>query len=355
MRSMHVIGSREEGGVERIYRRLMRALVANGEEVLCVLRPSSALMNGLPEGVQVQAVRMRSIYDPFARARITSLARAFDAQIVQTYMGRATRLTRIETKSSKAVHVARVGDFHDLKGYRHASAWIASTDAICQYLIAGGMPQDRVFRVRNPVDEPATVSAVEQQALRAELGLHASHLVLICVGRLHRDRGVDVALDALARLPREHDGRELHLVVVGDGGQRATLQQQAEQLGVGERVHWVIGAGNPHPYATIADLLVYPSRQAAVGTAVLEAWSYGLTVVATSTAGPSEVLRDGESGFLVAVDDADALAQGIHRALQSEPAVRQTMLAAARLKLASEHSADAVAVAHVQVYCSLLA
>jgi glycosyltransferase involved in cell wall biosynthesis len=269
-------------------------------------------------------------------------------------MGRATRLTRIESKSSKAVHVARVGDFHDLKGYRHAGAWIASTDAICQYLIAGGMSRDRVFRVRNLVDEPPAVSVAEQQALRTELGLDDSHRLMMCVGRLHRDRGVDVALDALARLPREVDGRELHLLVVGDGAQRAALQRQAEQLGVAARVHWVIGTANPHPYATLAELLVYPSRNAAVGMALLEAWSYGLTVVATDTAGPAELVRDGHDGFLARADDADALAQAIGRALQLDTPSRANMRAAARLKLSRDHSADAVAAAHLRVYRSLV-
>lgn len=354
MRSMHVIGSREEGGAERFYRRLMRALVAKGEEVLCVLRPSSALMSHLPDGVQVQPVRMRSIYDPFARARIVSLARAFDAQIVQTYMGRATRLTRIQTHSSKAVHVARVGDFHDLKGYRHASAWIASTDEIRRYLIAGGMPQDKVFRVRNLVDAPPTVTAADRHALRTELGLDASHRVMICVGRLHRDRGVDVAVDALAKLPRAIEGRELHLLVVGDGAQRAALHQQARALGVAARVHWVTGMANPHPYAALAEILLYPSREAAVGMAVLEAWSYGLLVVATSTAGPLELVRDGQNGFLALADDVDALAQATRRALELDPESRANMQAAARDKLLHEHSADAVAAAHIEVYRSLV-
>ena len=354
MRSMHVIGSREEGGAERFYLRLMRALLAHGEEVMCVLRPSSVLMSRLPRGVQVQAVRMRSIYDPFARARIGALARAFDAQIVQTYMGRATRVTRIVSGASKAVHVARVGSFHGLKGYQHASAWIASTDAICQHLIAGGMPQDKVFRVRNLVDEPPDVTVAEQQALRIKLGLDGSQRLLMCFGRLHRDRGLDVALDAFARLPRDCDGRELHLLIIGDGAQREALQQQAKALGIAARVHWIVGEANPHPYAALAELLVYPSREAAVGTAVLEAWSYGLTVVATQTAGPSELLCDGHNGFLTPAEDADALALAIRRALQMDDRSRANMQAAARLKLAKEHSAEAVAAAHVQVYRSLV-
>ncbi|MFT5445406.1 MAG: glycosyltransferase involved in cell wall biosynthesis [Gammaproteobacteria bacterium] len=354
MRSMHVIGSREEGGAERFYLRLMRALVANGEDVLFVLRPSSVLMERLPAGVQVETVRMRSVFDPFARARMSSLARAFDAQVVQTYLGRATRLTRMPTKSSKIVHVAWIGGRYDLKGYRHANAWIASTDAISQYLIDGGMPPDRVFKIRNLVDEPALVPNNERAVLRYDLGLKESDSLLICVGRLHRDRGVDLALDALAKLPHKVHDSELHLLVVGDGPQRIALQQQAAQLGIAGRVHWVIGAANPHPYASLADLLLYPSRDAALETVVLEGWSYGLIAVATKTAGPNELIREGETGFLSAVDDVDAFAAAILKGLELDQSARERMRAAVQLKLTGEHSAEAVAAAHVEVYRKLV-
>jgi glycosyltransferase involved in cell wall biosynthesis len=351
---MHVIGSREEGGAERFYLRLMRALVANGQEVLCVLRPSSLLMEHLPAGVQVESVRMRSVFDPFARARMSSLARAFDAQVVQTYLGRATRLTRVASKSSRIVQIAWIGGRYELKAYRHADAWIASTKAISQYLIDGGMPSDRVFQIRNLVGEPAFVSDNERAELRAKLGLKDSDSLLICVGRLHKDRGVDIALESLAKLPRTVNNSELHLLVVGDGPQRVALQQQATQLGIAARVHWVIGAANPHPYASLADLLLYPSRDAALGTGVLEGWSYGLIAVATNTAGPSELIRDGETGFLSAVDDVDAFAAAILKGLELDQSTRQRMLAAVQMKLAAEHSAEAVAAAHVGVYRKLL-
>jgi glycosyltransferase involved in cell wall biosynthesis len=99
---------------------------------------------------------------------------------------------------------------------------------------------------------------------------------------------------------------------------------------------------------------VYPSRNAAVGMAVLEAWSYGLTVVATDTAGPAELVRDGHDGFLAHANDADALAQAMQRALQLDAPARANMRAEARLKLRRDHSADAVAAAHVRVYRSLV-
>ena len=100
---MHVIGSREEGGVERLYLRLTAALAQQGEEVLCVLRPSSVLVQRLHSDLPRELVRMRSVFDPFARARLASVARGFGAQIVQpTWVGPpgSCGLTRVALQAS---------------------------------------------------------------------------------------------------------------------------------------------------------------------------------------------------------------------------------------------------------------
>jgi len=341
MRTMHVIGSRQEGGAERGFLRLTRALAHHGQEVLAVLRPTSVLGARVADGVRRELVRMRSIFDPFARARITSLARAFDAQIVQTYMGRATRLTRLDASASspRALHVARVGGYHDAKGYRHAHAWIATTEGIRDYLVGHGFPAERVFCVRNPVDAPVPRDAAALLALREELGIERDAHLLGCIGRLHRDRGLDVFLDALARLPARSGGRPLRALIVGDGPQRDALREQALRLRLAERVCWVVGPAQPQPYLGLCDLFVYPSREAAVGTAVVEAWNSGVPVVATDTAGPLELIEHGHSGLLVPREDPDALAGAIAGMLDADDAEREAMVAAAHERVSREHEA----------------
>lgn len=356
MRTMHVIGSRQEGGAERGFLRLTRALARHGLDVLAVLRPTSVLGAHVGDGVRRELVRMRSIFDPFARARIASLARAFDAQIVQTYMGRATRLTRLDGRpvASTALHVARVGGYHDPKGFRHAQAWITTTEGIRDYLLDQGFPAERVFCIRNPVDASAPYDRPAVRALRAELGIEPDANLLACIGRLHRDRGLDVFLDALARLPARSGGLPLRALIVGDGPQREALQQQAQRLGLAERVSWVIGPAQPLPYLGLADLFVYPSREAAVGSAVVEAWNCGVPVVATETAGPLELIEQGRTGTLVPREDPDALAGAIAGMLDADDAVREAMVAAAHERVSHEHDASVVASATLRVYQELL-
>ena len=355
MRIMHVIGSREEAGEERLFLRLTAALAAHGEEVLCVLRPSSVLHDRLAPGVDCELVRMRSIFDPFARARIGAVARAFGAEVVQTWLGRATRLTRLQSRrEGLPVHVARVGGHHDVRAMRHADAWIASTPGTRAHLVQAGLPAERVFHVPRMVGSPAVLAATEREALRRELGIAHDDAVAACLGRLHRERGVDLALEALARLPERVAGRRLRLVVVGDGSQRRALARQAAELGLGERVRWAAAPAQPLRYLALADVLVYPSRESAVASGILEAWNHGVPVVASASAGARELIEPGVSGTIVPVEDVDALARAMRRVLEMPAAARAGMVEAARRRIARGHGASAVVAAELEVYSRLL-
>ena len=350
---MHVIGSREAGGAERFFVRLTRALDQRGESLLCVLRPGSVLARHLPAGVRKEAVRMRSIIDPFAKARIGALARAFEAHVVQTYMGRATRLARFNGRRPGPIHVARVGGYYDVKGYQHAHAWVATTAGIRRYLVDSGLPPERVFHIGHLVETPPAPDAGEIQALREQLHLGPGDCVLMCAGRLHRDRGVDVLLEALARLPEATARGPLRLLVVGDGPERDALAEQAATLGVAPRVRWVHEAVAPEPYLSLASLFVYPSRESPVGTAILEAWNHELPVIASTAAGPAERIEDRRTGVLVPVEDPDALAGAIQDYLEDRLAVK-AMVHAASERVDTEFRSDRVASAYRDVYAQLL-
>lgn len=352
---MHVIGSREEGGVERLYLRLTAALAEQGEEVLCVLRPSSVLVQRLAPELPRELVRMRSIFDPFARARLASLARGFGAQIVQTYMGRATRIVRVDPRRAPGVvHVARVGGYGDVKGIRHAHGWLASSEGIRSHLVNEGLAEERVFHVPHLLEPPPPALDPHSRAQqRASLGIEADSTLVLCLGRLHRDRGVDLMLDALVRLPETVHGRPLRLLVVGDGPQREPLKAQARSLGLEHRVHWLAGEATPWPYMALADLFVYPSREAAVGTGILEAWNNGLPVVASRTAAGRELLASPELGFLVDVGDAQALAAAVEKSLKAPLQEREVVIRRTREIVDANYTARPVVSRCLEAYSRL--
>jgi glycosyltransferase involved in cell wall biosynthesis len=144
------------------------------------------------------------------------------------------------------------------------------------------------------------------------------------VGRLQPWKGVDVALRALAEVPRAQ------LVIAGAGQERQALEAMSGELGLSQRVHFlgeVPRAQLPRVYSA-ADLLLatsYASETFGIGP--VEAQACGLPVVASRFGGFPEVIDEGRTGVLVPPRDSGALAAAINDLL-SQPARRQAMAAA---------------------------
>jgi glycosyltransferase involved in cell wall biosynthesis len=181
--------------------------------------------------------------------------------------------------------------------------------------VAQAAPADdraKVVVVRNGIDR-------RRFAPRAEEPRGAP--VVLCVSRLVEKKGVDTLIEACARLAAR--GVDLRLEVMGDGPLRGALEERARALGVAGRVALL---GNVDQAAVLAgyrraSVLALACRHAESGdrdglpVALVEAMAAGLPVVSTPISGIPEVVRDGESGLLVAPDDADALAGAIGRVL----------------------------------------
>lgn len=353
MRSVHIIGSRLCGGAERFYLRLTQALAERGHEVLCVTQPTSELNSDISSKARHRAVKMRSVIDPIARARIGSSVKGFNAQIVQTYLGRATRLTHLNSSRKGAVHIARLGGYYAPKGYRHAHAWIANTRGIRDYLVSQGFASERVFHIGNFVEPAQSMDSTELDRIRQELQIEANAWIIVCVGRLHRNKAFDVMLSAFARLPEIIESRPLRLIIVGDGPERENLSEQAQQSGIAKRIRWTGWQQQTEAYIKMADVFVCPSRHEPLGNIILEAWNQGVPVLATDTGGPSELIVEGSNGTLASVEDADNLADKLQTLLEAEPQYRQSLAAGGLETLASDHDKEVVVQTYLDLYARL--
>ena len=165
------------------------------------------------------------------------------------------------------------------------------------------------------------------------------------IGRAVEKKGFDDLLAALAMLPADLHWRLTH---IGGGEKLAALKQQAEALGLSQRVSWAGPKAQAEVIETLraADLFVLPSKQAGDGdrdglpNVVMEAASQALPIVATDFAGIPEFVRDGIEGVLVAPGDIAALARRLGE-LAATPERRATLGAAAHARLTSAFSAAA--------------
>jgi glycosyltransferase involved in cell wall biosynthesis len=156
--------------------------------------------------------------------------------------------------------------------------------------------------VRNGVAEPAPG--------RSELGLRRP--VVGGMGRLDRQKGFDVLIDALETLPG------VSAVVAGDGPERDALMRRIRDRSLSDRFSIVPWTSDIGPFLRSLDVFVLPSRYEGLPLALLEAMATGTPVVAADVGGVGEAVVSGEDGLLVPPDDAPALAAGIRRLLEAE-------------------------------------
>lgn len=164
---------------------------------------------------------------------------------------------------------------------------------------------------------------------RRRLGLDTDKGMVLFVGNLVREKGVDLLLQAFARQRR--DGAELY--VVGDGELSGRLKGLAEALGLGQAVRFC--GQRPHDeipvWLSAADCLVMPSRSEGFPTLLPEAMLCRVPVVATNAGGIPDLVRAGQTGFLVAREDVSALAEAMTQALRGGTGVARMADEAERL------------------------
>jgi GalNAc-alpha-(1->4)-GalNAc-alpha-(1->3)-diNAcBac-PP-undecaprenol alpha-1,4-N-acetyl-D-galactosaminyltransferase len=200
--------------------------------------------------------------------------------------------------------------------YRYADLVTLLTESALKFY-----PCDRGYRsivMPNPVITPVAEIATTQLVPSP---------TLIAIGRLHSVKGFDLAIAAFAKLRDKHP--DWHLTILGEGPNRAELEELRSKLQLTDCVHFLGQVQNVNAYLHQADIFVLSSRFEGFPMALCEAMACGLPVVATDClSGPREIITDGVDGMLVAMEDVDALANGMD-ILMSDPAKRQQLARAA--------------------------
>jgi glycosyltransferase involved in cell wall biosynthesis len=205
-------------------------------------------------------------------------------------------------------------------------------------------PAGRTRTIVSGIDAAAVEARLLTRArARVELGVGPTAKTLGTVARFDPVKGLDVLLHAVARLP------DVTLVLMGDGPEAPGLRRLARRLGVEGRV--VFAGARPEASRWLAALDVYVSASRGEGLplGVLEAMAAGLPVVATRVPGHVDTVTPGDTGDLVPVDAAAALAAAAS-AFLGDPLRARAAGAAARTRVRREFAADRMAAEVAEVY-----
>lgn len=328
MMIVQAIAGAERGGAEGFFFRLVPALAAAGVVQHALIRDRAENRDILARaGVPATALRFGGPLDLAGRWRLRRLLRQLAPDLVLTWMSRAT--AHCPPGRGRFVKVARLGGYYDLKYYRDCDHLVGNTQALVDYMRAGGWPAERTHHLPNFVD------AGGAPLDRAAFDTPPDVPLVLSAGRLHPVKGFDLLLRALAAVP------QAHLWLAGTGPEEAALKRLASALGLDRRVRFLGWRGDMGTLMASADLVVCPSRQEAFGNVVAEAWAAGRPVVASAAPGPAALIRDGANGLLVPVADVAALAAAMTRVLAA-PDLAARLAEGGRASFARDFAAPTV-------------
>ncbi|MFN2544955.1 MAG: glycosyltransferase family 4 protein [Actinomycetota bacterium] len=343
------------GGVQVHVRQLASQLRGTGHEVE-ILAP--AVGHPSEEGVRIVGRARRIPYQgtvapicfsPVSLPRIGGALRAFRPDVVHVHEPMSPSTAMFAALRSRAPVVATFHAFTERSRlldvavpflrpvWRNLAARIAVSETAAGFVSArfgdgirvvpNGLDVD-MFRGAEPAPRPPG-------------------RMLLWVGRLDRQKGFPIAVDAFAELAQEFD--DLRFVVVGDGRDRDDVRRLDPSAR--ERVTMVGAVPNaevPRHYAA-ADVFVAPATgQETFGYVLIEAMAAGVPVVASRIPGYDEVVRHGVDGLLVRPSDAHALAGAVEQVLR-EPDLADNLREAGRER-ATEYSWDRVAAQLEEIY-----
>jgi glycosyltransferase involved in cell wall biosynthesis len=358
---VHVHRVRGVGGSERHLLTLLPALRARGVNARFL-----GLDDGDPDPFYTQLDALAVPYDrlraprdvdPVLLVRMARLLRQEQPDIVHTHLVHADVYGGLAAIAAGATLVStkhnddpfRRGSFRHVERLlaRREARIICITDALARFNVREvGLPKAKIAVVHYGLDElPAAWGPPGDWDLPEEAPL------LLAISRLEQQKGLDVAIEALARIRAA--GSPATLLILGGGGLEAELQALADARGLTSATVFAGRTGDVAYWLERADVFVHPARWEGFGLVLLEAMLARLPIVASDVSSIPEIVVDGETGYLVPVDDVERFASATATLL--EDAGRRRAFGDAALERAqSQFSVDRMANGTLAVYAEAL-
>ncbi|MFQ5693152.1 MAG: glycosyltransferase, partial [Nitrospinota bacterium] len=303
-------------------------------------------------GVRVMDLRMPRRFAPSGLARLNRLFREGRFEIVHTHLIRADILGalcgsfhRVPVRLATVHNTERFYERPFVRAavrlaFRPADKVIAISDSVRRVLVDRvGLPASKVERIDygltpRPGPQP-------DRDVRREFGIGPEDFLVGTVGRIAKQKGHRVLLEAMRRVRAALPDRRVKLLIVGhdDEGLRPSLEAWAERLGLAADVRFAGFQEDVAAFLRSFDLFVLPSLWEGFGLILLEAMEQARAVVASRVDAIREVVVHGETGLLVPPGDAERLAEAIVELIRDDGR-RAAMGRAGRARQEAEFSLD---------------
>ncbi len=372
----HVITRLDLGGAQQNTLHTVRRLDPARFDALLVCGSGGMLDAEVRADASVRAVFLDSLVREVSPLKdmlaLLELRRVFAAerpQVVHTHSSKAGILGRLAATLAGVpviVHTYHGFGFHDrqapaVRGFyaalerlcgRLTTRLIFVSRANAAYAERRGIARSAGATViRSGVALSGYPAPVDAARLKASVGVGVHKPMIVSIGNLKPQKNaadfVAAAAKVSARVP------EARFVFLGDGPQRRALESKAFALGLSDRLFFLGWRRDGAQWLAAADAFALTSLWEGLPRALVEAMKTGLACACYATDGVTDLLKDGENGFLVPPGDADALAERLIQLL-GDPALRRRLGEAAARSIGPEFDIDGMVRAQEALYLELL-
>lgn len=225
---------------------------------------------------------------------------------------------------------------------RWIDRFVVVSESLKKQFLERGYPAEKLTTIYNGVD---TSVNPDRNKLRKELKIPEEIPVVGTVGRLTRQKGIDVFLAAAHLVTEKKDAQ---FVIAGEGEERSKLEDLSRMLKIQDRVHFLGYRADAADIISGMDVFVYMSRWEPFANTLLEAMAAGVPIVASDVGGNSELIQDNENGCLVGVREAEKAAEKICMLLDDSKRVSD--LTGNAENTVAEYSVDKMTREHERVF-----
>ncbi len=318
------------GGAERVFVHLMNNLDRDRFSVeLALFRKKGIFLGELASDVVVYDMNT-DLKGAFSR--LPRVIRETSPDVVistLSYTNMVAGFSRMRSRRSEALFFGRETGIPSIRSGIARSPWNAkwlyrwsyryldriicqSGDMLADVHEVYGVPLDRMVTISNPVDTAwIRGRAVEERPACFD----GNKVNVVAVGRLHRQKGFDMLLQAMART----EGSGIHLHILGEGKLSGELRALASELGMTGSVTFHGFLSNPYPFMQAADAFVLSSRYEGFPNALVEALALGCPAVAFDCPGGiNELIESGVNGEVVPLGNVEAMAEALVRVARGD-------------------------------------
>ncbi len=359
------------GGAERVLLEIVRRMPRDRFRCSVATFKSDLQISALETlAVPLHVLPLRKTYDFSALKmafRLHKVIRKENVSVVHTFFETSDLWAApIAKLSGVPVIVSSRRDMGILRTHKHhlAYSWVnpifhrvlAVSDEVRFYGISHDrVPPSRIETLYNGVDLAELDAKALEFDARALLGLPPQTPVISTLANIRKVKGIDVLLRTASIVCRQVP--DAKFLIVGrtlESKTMAELESLVKELNLGDNVHFLGPRENPYAVLRASNVFCLPSRSEGFSNALIEAMGCGLPVVATRVGGNPEAVREGKEGFLVASEDAEAMARQILLLLsQREMALR--MGKEARATVETRFSMEGMMRRLTSLYSELLA